>query len=105
MNADTFCFGVSYLMLFMGFYFKVKEQYLLWEAKESLKVFLKDTKIEISSAFSEEKMPQIIKEIKEQHGYEDEKFVSLGKRKADAKNNKNFYFLFSAFTHVLGFIS
>ena len=94
MSADTFCFGFSYLMLFMGFYFKVKEQYLLWQGDQ--------LKEEASSSLE---TPQIIKELKEKKVFESEEFIELSERLAEAINNKNFCFIFSAFTHFLGFIS
>jgi len=90
MGADTFCFGFSYLMLFMGFYFKVKEQYLLWQGDQ--------LKEEASSSLE---TPQILKE----KVFESEEFIELSERLASAINNKNFCFIFSAFTHFLGFIS
>jgi len=90
MGADTFCFGFSYLMLFMGFYFKVKEQYLLWQGDQ--------LKEEASSSLE---TPQILKE----KVFESEEFIELSERLAEAINNKNFCFIFSAFTHFLGFIS
>lgn len=90
MGADTFCFGFSYLMLFMGFYFKVKEQYLLWQGDQ--------LKEEASSSLE---TPQILKE----KVFESEEFIELSERLAMAINNKKFCFFFSAFTHFLGFLS
>mgnify|MGYP001410637684 CR=1 FL=1 len=105
MGADTFSFGVSYVMLFAGFYFKSAEQDFAKQGREALRVFLKDKKIGVSPILAEEDALQVVEEIKKGDDYQTEEFLELGKLKKSAKHNKQFCFAFSCVTHVLGFIS
>ena len=105
MGADTFSFGVSYVMLFVGFYFKSAEQDFAEQAREALRVFLKDKKIGDSPILVKEDAIEVIEEIKKGFDYQTEEFIELGKLKKNAKHNKQFCFVFSLATHILGFIS